>query len=285
MALTRNGSHQLSGLSRFHGAVGAYGLRAALDNNGKRKNFDSGAHTVSGVTNKAAIPDGFRHPMSWKMGTKAGSLSSHVEADLTVTGAANGLRGLPGEASASFSITTNTPSGELIVSGTGTATLLLDTNTPLLTASLNGAGSASFTVETNIPLLGAEASLVGTTTMVISFADADILPLDDSPVLRDATASFSFAGTLQSYAVGYMEGTTEEAGLTPTGIANTVWAKVIEAGYSAEQILRLLAAYAAGSATGLEGANPQFTGLDGVTLRIDGAYSAGTRTIDALDGD
>jgi len=30
---------------------------------------------------------------------------------------------------------------------------------------------------------------------------------------------------------------------------------------------------------------PQFTGLDGTTLRIDGAYNAGTRTIDALNGD
>lgn len=41
---------------------------------------------------------------------------------------------------------------------------------------------------------------------------------------------------------------------------------------------------AAGSATGLEGSNPQFTGLDGTTVRIDGTYSAGTRTIDALNG-
>ena len=44
-------------------------------------------------------------------------------------------------------------------------------------------------------------------------------------------------------------------------------------------------AWRAGAATGLEGANPQFTGLDGATVRIDGTYSAGTRTIDALDGD
>lgn len=47
----------------------------------------------------------------------------------------------------------------------------------------------------------------------------------------------------------------------------------------------ILAAHAAGAATGLEGANPQFTGLDGTTVRIDGSYSAGTRVIDALDGD
>ena len=91
-------------------------------------------------------------------------------------------------------------------------------------------------------------------------------------------------GTLVPYAKGHMVGTTAEAGLSNTGIANSVWAKVVEAGFSAEQILRLIAAQAVGSATGLEGGNPQFTGLDGVTVRIDGAYSAGTRTIDNLDG-
>lgn len=84
--------------------------------------------------------------------------------------------------------------------------------------------------------------------------------------------------------IGTIAGSTEESGLTPQGIAAAVWARIIEAGYSAEEIVRLLAAQAAGSATGLEGSNPQFTGLDGTTVRIDGTYSAGTRTIDALNG-
>ena len=73
--------------------------------------------------------------------------------------------------------------------------------------------------------------------------------------------------------------------LTPEGLRDAVWSKVIEAGFTAEQIIRIIAAQAAGAATGLEGANPQFTGLDGTTLRIDGTYSAGTRTIDSLDGE
>ena len=51
-----------------------------------------------------------------------------------------------------------------------------------------------------------------------------------------------------------------------------------------EEILRIIAAQAAGAATGLEGTNPQFTGLDGTTIRIDGTYSGGTRSIDSLDG-
>lgn len=67
--------------------------------------------------------------------------------------------------------------------------------------------------------------------------------------------------------------------------SDAVWSKLIEAGFSAEQILRIIAASAAGAATGLEGTNPQFKGIDGTTVRIDGTYSAGTRTIDTLNGD
>jgi hypothetical protein len=79
--------------------------------------------------------------------------------------------------------------------------------------------------------------------------------------------------------------TVDDSIVTNDTIASAVWSKVIEAGYTSEQILRLLAAHAAGAATGLEGADMQFVGLDGVTTRIDGTYSAGTRTIDALDAE
>lgn len=228
MALIRNGSNQLKGLSRFHGAVGAYGLRSQFDSTGKRRNFDSGEHAVSGVTNKAAIPDGFRHPMSWKMGSKAGSLSSHVEADLSLSPTGAMLRGYPIDGSASFSVSTNTPAGELIVSGTGTASFLINTNNPLLTASIGGTGTASFAIDTNTPILGAEASLIGTTTVTITAANSEILPLDDSSPLRNATVAFSFSGSLQSYAVGHMVGTTDVADtVTNASVARAVWNELL----------------------------------------------------------
>ena len=91
--------------------------------------------------------------------------------------------------------------------------------------------------------------------------------------------------SLVSHAYGELVGSiTPFTTLSPENLANAVWSQAIEAGFSAEEILRILAAFAAGSATGLEGADPQFTGIDGTTLRIDGAYSGGTRTIDSLNG-
>jgi hypothetical protein len=257
MALTRNGSHQLSGLSRFHGAVGAYGLRSALDNNGTRKNFDSGAHAVSGVTRHAAIPSGYRHPIAWKMGTKAGTVTSRNDIGVTFSASGSGAmgKGTSGTAGIIFGLT---GTGGLISSASGSAALAI-ASSGVLFASKAVAGTATVTLDAS----GLTIALGHTGGIAGVSLDCDWTP----------------------YAIGWLSGTTAEAGLTPNGIANAVWQRVIEAGFTAEQIVRLLAAYAAGEATGLEGANPQFTGLDGTTLRIDGTYNAGTRTIDALDGD
>lgn len=257
MGLLQNGyRHNLIG--RIVGATNIDGWRPEVGvYQGHRPSANR--NSLSELTdNLSAIPNGNRHPATWVMPNKAGGLSSR-KATMTyaVTGAM--LSGYPIDGTSSLTITTNTPAGELIVSGDGTATLTITSNTPLLTASINGTGSSTITVSTNTPLLGAIADLIASGTLTVS-------------------------GGLTAYAVGFMEGTTEEAGLTNAGIANSVWGKVIEAGYSADEMLRILTAFAAGSATGLEGVNPQFTGIDGTTLRIDGNYSAGTRTIDALNG-
>ena len=285
MGLLQNGyRHNLIGrvvgttnLDGWRPEVGVYQRHLAAAN---RNQVLPGAVT----DNKSAVPNGNRAPSAWIMPNKGGGLSSR-DATLAFTTTATGIKGLPGEGSTSFSITTNTPDGQLIVSGSGSVTFSLDTNAPLLTASLNGAGTTSFSLTTNTPILGAEASLTGEANFVVTTNTPVIYPLDDDSPLRTATASFSFGGSLTSYAIGSMTGTTEEAGLSNAGIANSVWGKVIEAGYNAEQVMRLIGAFAAGSATGLENGNPQFTGLDGTTVRIDGAYSVGTRTIDTLNGD
>lgn len=211
-----------------------------------------------GITDdKVGLPMGYVQK-GWMMPQKAGGVSARMY-DISITTTASGLSGLPATGTATFTINTNTPAGELIVSGIGSSTFAITSNTPLLTASLAAIGSADFVINTNTPILGAEASII-------------------------ASATITFTAGMTPYAIGIMQGTTEEAGLTNAGIANSVWGKVIEAGYSADEMLRILTAFAAGSATGLEGVNPQFTGIDGTTLRIDGAYSAGTRTIDSLNG-
>ena len=239
--------------------------------------------SLAAMSPLAAVPSGYTSPVARVLPKTAGDMSARFSADISFDAAASGTMGLPTTGSAALAITASDAYGELIAFGTGTALASVAANSPALTASIGAAGSAIFTVS-GAGAIGAEASGSGDAVFYM-LASATILPLDDAPPQRTGAAGMSFTGALTPYAVGSMTGTTEDTGLTPAGIANSVWGKVIEAGFSADQILRILAAQAAGTATGLEGANPQFIGLDGTTVRIDGGYAAGTRTIDALNGD
>ena len=207
----------------------------------------------------AGIPSGHLSPSAWSLPRTAGAMSSINEAAASFGATGLAVGGITTTGSTAITFTVADAAGELISSGSGSASFSLSA-TGLLVASLGGVGTASFTISTNTPTLGALAGMVG-------------------------TASWAITGTLTPYAIGIMEGSTvDNTVLTSDTLAAAVWGRAIEAGFSAEQILRIIAAHAAGAATGLEGSNPQFTGLDGSTLRIDGSYSAGTRSIDALDG-
>lgn len=233
----------------------------------------------------AAIPYGHLSPSSWVLPRKAGGMSSSNSAKILIEPSGAAVGGITANGSSEITIAFADAFGQLIASASGESTFTISTNAPLLTASIEGIGAASFVVS-GAATLGAEASISGASTITITVANATAFPLNDASPLRDASASFAMSGSLTPYAIGQMQGSTVDIGVvTNDSVASAVWAKVIEAGYSADAILRILAAHAAGEATGLEGANPQFIGIDGVTVRIDGSYLAGTRTIDSLNGD
>lgn len=70
---------------------------------------------------------------------------------------------------------------------------------------------------------------------------------------------------------------------TATTDPATIASHPIEGSLTLEQILRILLAHAAGSATGLDG-SAVFKSQDGATNRIVGTISGGTRTITTVDG-
>jgi hypothetical protein len=179
--------------------------------------------TGEGISSKlAGVPDGNLAPSAWILPYTGGRMSSRA-ASLAVDALGQGIMGMPGTGSASFSIVFADADGQLIVSGSGSAGMVFSTNTPLLTASINGIGSASFTITGEQSILGALADLVGTTSFSFS-TTADILPEDDDSPLRTASAVFSFGGSLTSYAIGHMEGTTDvQTELTADGIASALW--------------------------------------------------------------
>ena len=239
----------------------------------------------AGFSALSGIPNGHLAPSAWLLPAQAGAMSSIGETEATVAASGLAVGGITTTGTSSVTIQFSDAYGQLIASGDGSATVAMSFNAALLTASIGGTGEAAITLATNTPILGALADGQGEATLTVTATNSEVKPSGPLPGLPVGSATMTLTGTLTPYAIGSMTGTTEEAGLSNAGIANSVWGKVIEAGYSAEQVLRLLGAFAAGSATGLEGSNPQFTGLDGVTLRIDGSYSSGTRTIDALNGE
>lgn len=276
--LSSNPMRQLAG--PLAGAIDRAGWAQA----GARLNFYKGEATViagASIANRSGFPSGVRHPASWSLPIKGGGMSARFESVISLAGAAALVGGVTTTGTADLSLAASA-TGSLLAAMSGSSTITIG-GTGFASASLNGSGSATITVG-GTALLGALAGGIATGALQIT-GSASILPTGPTPPILAATGAIVLAAELTPYAIGNMVATTEESGLTPAGIANRVWAQVIEAGLSADQILRIVAAHAAGAATGLEGGNPQFIGLDGTTLRIDGTYSAGTRTIDALNGD
>jgi hypothetical protein len=204
MALTRNGSHQLSGLSRVIGVTGAYGLRSALENNGQKKNFDSGQHAVSNVTNRNACPNGARHPVAWKQPTKAGGLASANEATASFTFTATGNYGRNIASQIDVAITVNQAALGLIVGGVASIPFSVIVNQAALGGTQNMA-----------------AGLVGPTFVINSNISAE------SGLATSATFSFTLNGsTLKATGslAAEISGATEA--ITPATVAAEVWNSV-----------------------------------------------------------
>jgi len=152
-------------------------------------------------------PSGYRGT-GWKMPlglntsltVKYGLLSGQT-AVITVTGSGGGAPARPGSGSATITITADGTAG-LVIMGSGSATLTIDALAEIV-AQLTAEGAATITIIAEGDTLEALGWPVGTATITLT-AEADPM------------------------AWGWMEGTTEEAGLSPTGIANAVWNALAE---------------------------------------------------------
>jgi hypothetical protein len=152
------------------------------------------------------IAPGLYAGYTWMIPQRNGAMASHDNAVFGMTGTGTLYGGVTATAPATFGISTNTPAGELVVTvqpGAAPSTFGFTTNTPELTASISGDGTSTFGFSTNTPILGAIASLTITPT------------------------SFGFDGTLTAYAIGIMEGTTAEAGVTVDNIVTALEAAIL----------------------------------------------------------
>jgi len=251
---------------------------------GAMRNITAGQGITSGLV---SLPSGNRHPSAWMMPQKPGALASRnsitgsgsaaaaalavklAAADLTGSGSLEAIGGLIVQLIADIA-------GSGGISEADAKAFLQ------AVASIGGSGGISEAQATGLGELVAAITglgLVDATLTGTGELSADLVVTGTGLTTGNVGAAVWAAIASANNTAGTMGEKLNDA-----GSGSNPWTEVIEAGYTAAEILRILAAHAAGSATGLEGANPQFTGLDGTTVRIDGTYSSGTRTIDSLDG-
>lgn len=211
------------------------------------------------ISKLSAIPRGYAPGDAWVFAFRGGDMASVNEATATITENAlvvSAGRNIQG--ATTLTLQEGTVSLQLVVSGSGTATLTLS-GSGALAGALAGSGTASFVFDGNSSLAGALASVVGSSTLSLS-----------------GTALIRAIGSLEGHLLPYTEN-------SPENIARLVWEAILESGYSAGDLMRIIASVQAGSATGLS-ASPSFTGLDGATVRVAGTVSGDTRTITTIDG-
>lgn len=289
MGILANGFIGATGVYQTYGATvlnNAYpsARLANFARTGANRNITAGEGITSGLV---SLPSGNRHPSVWMMPQKPGALAARntltgagsaaasalavklAVADLTGSGNLEAIGGLIVQLIADIAGSGGITEGDLkaflqavaSIGGSGGITEAQASGLGELVAALTGLGLVDATL-TGTGELSADLVVTGTGLTTGNVGQA---------VWAAIAASNNTAGTMGEK-------------LNDAGSGSNPWTEVIEAGYTAAEILRILAAHAAGAATGLEGANPQFTGLDGTTVRIDGTYSGGTRTIDSLDG-
>jgi len=130
-----------------------------------------------------SIPEGTYAGSAWMLPQMDGAMASINLANLSITPSSVIYGGITTTGTATLSIDTNTPEGQLITFGTGLATLSINTNSPLLTAVLNAVGTANFTITGGVTTLKGTGSASG-------------------------ASSFAITGYVTPYAIGFMSGST-----------------------------------------------------------------------------
>lgn len=291
MGILANGFIGATGVYQIQGATAlnnAYpsATRANFARTGANRNITAGDGINSGLV---SLPSGNRHPSAWMMPQKPGALAARnslvgdggvTEADtwavklaqaaLSGSGSLEAIGGLIVQLIADIAGSGGISEGNLQaflqaladIGGSGGISDAQASGLGQLIAALTGLGTVDATL-TGTGELTADIVVTGTGLTTSNVGQA---------VWAALAAANNGTGTMGEK-------------LNDAGSGSNPWTEVIESGFTAAQILRILAAHAAGAATGLESGNPQFIGLDGSTVRIDGTYAAGTRSIDALDGD
>lgn len=259
MALCANGSMLIAtGVRRFGATayLSAYPsvLHGEMSQAGPMRNITAG----EGITSElVSIPSGNRHPSAWMMPQKAGALAAR--------------NSLTGEGEVSDANIWAVKLAEAGLSGSGDLTAIAGLIVQAL-ADIAGSGEIS---DANVQaFLAAVASLSGSGEV----SEATLLGFGElvADVLASGTAGGStLTGSGELSADLVVTGT----GLSTANVGQAVWDYLIESGFTAAQVVQIIAAVTAGKASGGPDA-PVFRNLGDTQDVVEGeADSSGNRTV------
>lgn len=218
-----------------------------------------GEHVVAGETDKSAFNNGYAVTpaggSAWWLSPKAGGLVCNTmngTGSLAITSLALGV------------------ALQADLDGNGTISSAALALIVQLAAALDGNGTIS--TATLQAIAGLSAALSGSGT--VSSAALSLIVSIYADLSGSGQLTASLRGTLSMAADIVVTGT----GLTTANVGAAVWAELLETGFSADQILRIIAAATAGKVTGGPG-SPVFRNLSDDQNQITGtADSSGNRS-------
>jgi len=199
--------------------------RSNWNKTGRLRNYHCGDANVSGLTNRASQPAGNTHPVAYVLAQKPGRIASRKICFLSLDGDAESTIGsLINGINCQVSIDADA-AGTLITIALidGTTAIVIDADA-VGSLVMAGSGSATIPIDTSGTILG---NLYGAGTAPIEIGAVVVTSaigwlVGNGPVTLD--------GTLESYGIGWMEGSTEDKStLTAASIAAAVWSSLAAA--------------------------------------------------------
>lgn len=249
--LVRQGRSIFQNPGTFAGSV--YGQAGNVVKGGLRNRFVGGFSPVFG-----GYANGHLSPSSFILPQASGSMSSYTEASARIVqGAIILTPALPMGGSASLTMTAGPLTVDQIIAMIAEGTLVIALDSALLSAATSMLTSGALTISGSAEL-GGIFDVIGSGSMVL---------------VPNTTMT----------AKAFMEATAGGPDpLSPQGLANAVWERAVDAGYTAEEILRILAAVAA-SKTDITGSTVTFRNLGDTKDRIIADMTGSERTTVTID--
>jgi hypothetical protein len=288
MGLLANNFRDTLGVYKFYGAGvsnGAY--PSATDANFHRTGATRNLCAGEGVTNQqAGYPYGHLHPQSWSMPQKAGGMSTYQEVTGSGTLAASILAVKLAQADLTGLGSLEAIGGLIVqllsdIAGSGEVS---DADVKAFLQALASIGGSGEISDANLEGFGAIlAALAGNGTLDDSIATGTGAMAADLVVTGTGLTTSNVGQAVWS-AIASANNVASTMGekLNDAGSASNPWTEIIESGYTAAEILKILASVAAGSATGMDGA-AVFKSLDGTKDRVESTISGADRTTTAID--